>query len=131
MSEYTALNLKDLDKAGAGFGLPEDKFELRMGRVPLGTEICGVSYERLAPGWRLPFGHAHSEQEEVYVLVNGSARLKIEDEIVEMTSWSAVRVAPTARHSLEGGPNGAELITIGAPNPGHDDAELLMDWWSD
>ena len=85
------------------------------------SHVVGV----LAPGWRLPFGHAHSEQQEVYVLVNGSARIKIEDEIVEMTPWTAIRVAATATHSLEGGPEGAELIAIGAPDPGHNDAEPL------
>src|SRR5438552_11592120 len=101
MSDYAVVSLKSVDNAGAQFGLPEESFELRMGRVPLAGEIAGVSYMRLGPGWRQPFGHRHKQQEEVYVLVNGSARMKVGDEIVEMTPWTAVRVPPSTVRALE------------------------------
>jgi mannose-6-phosphate isomerase-like protein (cupin superfamily) len=131
MSDYAVVSLKSVDNAGTQFGLPEESFELRMGRVPLAGEIAGVSYMRLGPGWRQPFGHRHKQQEEVYVLVNGSARMKVGDEIVEMTPWTAVRVPPSTVRALEGGPDGAELVIVGAPATGTGDGEPLQGWWSD
>ncbi len=79
MSDYTHLNLKDAEDQAPNFGLAPD-LEFRMARVPLGLEHSGLSYCRVAPGFRLPFGHKHKNQEEVYILVSGSARMKIEDD---------------------------------------------------
>ena len=72
MSDYTHLNLKDADDQATNFGLSPD-LEFRMARVPLGLEQSGLSYCRVAPGFRFPFGHKHKNQEEVYVLVSGAA----------------------------------------------------------
>ncbi len=131
MSGYSTVNLKDVDNYGANFELPEEDFQLRMARVPLGCEIAGISYKRLGPGWREPFGHTHKQQEEIYVLVSGSARMKIEDEILELTPWTATRLAPGTMRGLEGGSDGAELIVVGAPQTAPEDAEVVMGWWSD
>jgi uncharacterized cupin superfamily protein len=79
--------------AEARFGLPESEFELRILRGVLGCEHVGVSYLRFGPGWRLTVGHRHpGGGEEVYVLVEGSARIKIEEQILHMHAPSAVRV---------------------------------------
>jgi mannose-6-phosphate isomerase-like protein (cupin superfamily) len=90
-----------------------------------------VSYFRIAPGFRTPFGHRHAEQEEVYVVVGGSGRIKVEDDVVELSAWDAVRVAPGAMHTLEAGPDGLEYVAVGAPNTANKDAELVQDWWKD
>jgi uncharacterized cupin superfamily protein len=131
MSDYTHINLKaDVDDQAPNFGLSPD-LESRMARVPLGLENCGVSYIRIAPGFRIPFGHKHKRQEEVYVLVNGSARMKIEDEVRDLKQWDAVRLHRDTLRGFEAGDQGAELIAIGAPNTGPGDAEVVADWWSD
>jgi uncharacterized cupin superfamily protein len=131
MSDYTHINLKaDVDDQAPNFGLSPD-LESRMARVPLGLENCGVSYIRIAPGFRIPFGHKHKQQEEVYVLVNGSARMKIEDEVRDLKQWDAVRLHRDTLRGFEAGDEGAELIAIGAPNTGPGDAEVVADWWSD
>ena len=78
MSDYTHLNLKDVDDQAPNFGLSPD-LEFRMARVGLGLEHSGLSYLRIAPGFRLPFGHKHKNQEEVYVLVSGGARSGVPD----------------------------------------------------
>ncbi len=131
MEGYRAVNLKDVENQGVKFGLDENDIQLRMAREPLGCASSGVSYLELGPGWRVPFGHSHKQQEEIYVLVNGSARMKIEDELVELRPWDAVRVAPETMRGLEGGPDGAELIAIGAPKTGPGDADIQQGWWSD
>jgi hypothetical protein len=83
-----------------------------------------VTYLRIAPGFRIPFGHRHKQQEEVYVLVNGSARIRIDGEVRDMKQWDAVRLHRDAVRALEGGDEGAELIAIGAPNTGPGDADM-------
>ena len=131
MSDYTHLNLKnDVDDQAPNFGLSPN-LEFRMARVPLAMENAGVSYLRIAPGFRLPFGHKHKQQEEVYVLVNGGGRIKIEDEVRELKPWDAVRLHKDTMRSFEAGDDGAEFIAIGAPNTGPGDAEMQEDWWSD
>jgi mannose-6-phosphate isomerase-like protein (cupin superfamily) len=102
-----------------------------MARVGLGLEHSGLSYLRIAPGFRLPFGHKHKNQEEVYVLVSGSARMKIEDEVKELKQWDAVRVHKDTMRTFEGGDEGAEFLVVGAPNTGPGDAEMVQGWWSD
>ena len=102
-----------------------------MAGAPLETEESAISYLRMAPGFRMPFGHAHSKEEEIYVLLAGSARLKLDDEIVELEPWDVVRIANDTTRNLEAGPDGAELILIGAPNTGANDAKMIQGWWSE
>ena len=90
-----------------------------------------MSRETLAPGFRVPFGHTHREQEEVYVVLRGSGRIKIDDEIVEFREGDLVRVAPGAWRCTEAGADGMQLLAVGAPIPEGDDSELEQGWWAD
>jgi uncharacterized cupin superfamily protein len=128
---YTKLNLKeDVEDQGPNFGF-EGKIEARMARVPLELEQSGISYQRLAPNFRQPFGHTHKTQEEVYVLIGGSARAKVGDEVLELKPLDALRVDKDTMRAFEAGPEGAELIAVGAPHTGPGDAEVAQDWWGD
>jgi mannose-6-phosphate isomerase-like protein (cupin superfamily) len=131
MADYTVVNLKEVENQGPKFDLDPNDIEFRMARVALDNEKSGLSYLKLGPGWRMPFGHKHKQQEEIYVLISGSARMKIEDEIIELEPWTAVRVANDTMRGFEGGPEGAELLAIGAPNTGPGDADTEPGWWSD
>jgi uncharacterized cupin superfamily protein len=130
MSDYTHLNIKDVEDQAPNFGLGDD-LEFRMARVGLGLENSGISYLRMEPGFRLPFGHKHKNQEEVYVLVSGSARMKIENEVEDLKPWDAVRVHKDTMRTFEAGDKGAEFLIVGAPNTGPGDAEMVQEWWSD
>ena len=131
MADYTKVNLKeDVEDQAPNFGLSPN-LEARMARVPLEMEHSGVSYQRLAPNYRVPFAHKHKNQEEVYILVSGTARAKLEDEIVDLKPWDALRVHKDTVRSFEAGPEGAEMIAIGAPNTGPGDADMIQDWWMD
>jgi mannose-6-phosphate isomerase-like protein (cupin superfamily) len=127
---YTKINLKDVEDQAPKFGLAPH-IEARMARVPLELENSGISYQRLAPNFRQPFGHRHKRQEEVYVLVNGSARMKVDDEVIDLKQWDAVRVPSETMRCLEAGSDGAEFVAIGAPNTGPGDADVEQGWWSD
>ena len=133
MGDYTIKNLKeDVEDVAVGFGLSPN-LEARFARKPLGCEQGAVGYEKLAPNFRVPFGHTHANQEEVYVVVSGGGRLKLEDEIVDVRRWDAIRVAPGTTRNFEAGPDGAEIIAFGAPASADipNDAEMIPGWWAD
>lgn len=131
MAGYKVQNLREVENQGVRFGLDENDLQLRMAKDPLECENAGISYLRFGPGYRPPFGHKHKEQEEIYVLVGGSARMKIEDEIVDLKPFDAVRVSPDTMRGYEGGPEGAEFLVIGAPKTGPGDSDIVQGWWSD
>jgi mannose-6-phosphate isomerase-like protein (cupin superfamily) len=129
MAGYTKLNLKDdVEDQAPKFGFSPN-LEFRMARDSLESEESAVSYLHVAPDFRLPFGHSHARQEEIYVLVGGRAHLKLDDEIVELEPWDAVRIAKDTVRNIEAGPDGAEFILFAAPKTGPGDAEMLQDWW--
>ena len=130
---FTLRNIKgDLEDLGSKFdGDPE--LEFRAATKALELERSGLTYQRVPPGYRFPYGHTHKEQEEVYVVVGGSGRMKVDDEIVELKQWDAVRVPPGMWRGYEAGSEGLELLVIGAPNLGEDprdDVDGRRDWWA-
>ena len=131
---FTRTNIKeDLEDIGPNFhGAPD--LEFRAATKALGLEQSALSYQRVPPGERFPYGHTHRTQEEVYVVLHGSGRMKIDDEIVELRAWDAVRVPPGLWRGYEAGPEGLELLVVGAPNLGEDprgDVDGRRDWWAD
>ena len=131
MADYTLKNLKeDVEDSAVQFGI-SPALEARFAREPLELQNSGVSYLRLAPGERVPWGHTHKQQEEVYVVVGGSGRIKLDDEVLDLREWDAIRISREKMRDVEGGPEGIELILFGAPNAGSGDAELEQEWWTD
>ena len=129
MAGYTKLNLTDdVDDFAPKFGMGE-VLQAHFARDAIEAKQFGLSLQRLKPNQRLPFGHRHERQEEVYVVVGGSGRLKIEDEVLELGQWDAVRVDPQLVRNLEAGPDGMDVLAFGAP--GLRDTEQLMNWWTD
>ena len=126
MSGYTVVNLMEVEDQAPKFGYAPH-LESRFARRALGLERSGISHFKLAPGFRIPFGHHHTDQEEVYVVVAGSARIKLGDEVVELATWDAVRVAPELTRGIEGGPDGAEILAFGSGEQG--DAQVVRDFW--
>ena len=126
MPGFSIKNLKDVEDSA-----PVDEIEGRFGRKHLDSEHLGVSYFRYAPGFRSPHGHRHETQEEAYVVVGGSGRVKLDDEILDLKQWDALRVAPEVVRGFEAGPDGLELIAIGADRPEEGDGVMVRDWWTD
>ena len=131
MSGYTKRNLRDdVEDSAVKFGMGE-VLEAHFARDDLEATQFGISLQMLKPNQRVPFGHFHDRQEEVYVVVGGSGRLKLDDEVVELGRWDAVRIAPEVTRGVEAGPEGLELIAFGAPNTGPQDVRQEMGWWTD
>ena len=128
ISDYTVVNLKEVEDS---FG-DNPALDAHFGRNHLDSEHLGISHFRASPGFRSEKGHSHRDQEEVYLVVAGSGRIKLGDEIVELRAWDAVRVAPATVRSLEAGPDGMEFIAIGSDRPeGGDGMQTEPGFWDE
>ena len=128
MAGYTRVNLRsDVKDMAPEHGM--EGLESRFARTNLELENSGLSLFRLDGGFRMPFGHTHSEQEEVYVILSGSARVAVGDEVVELAEMDAIRIPPETIHGIEAGPDGAEILAFGAPNTENKDADMQPGWW--
>lgn len=129
MAGYTKTNMRKVENAAPKFGMP-DEMDARFGRTPIEGDTLGLSLMRLAPNFRIPFGHKHEGQEEVYVVVRGSGRVKVGDEVVELGEWDAIRFDKDTMRNMEAGPDGVEYLAFGA---GTDptDADMVQGWWKD
>jgi mannose-6-phosphate isomerase-like protein (cupin superfamily) len=126
VDRYTISNLKLADDVAAGRDID---MEGRFGRSRIDSSELGVSYFRYGPGFHSTTGHHHREQEEVYVVIAGSGRIKIDDDVHELAQWDIVRLAPEAVRALEGGPEGLEIIAVGGHKPEGGDGVVVNDWW--
>jgi hypothetical protein len=130
MSDYTIVNLGDIENVAPKFQMP-DGMDVRFPKRDLGCRIGGIGVEKLPAGVRTPFGHTHSEQEEIYVIAEGSGRIKLDDEVLDLRQWDILRIGPGVMRNLEAGYDGITLIAFGAPLGEESDGELHHGWWSD
>ena len=130
MSEYTIVNLKEVEDQAPNFGL-SPQFEARFARVALEAELVGLTYQKLAPNLRVPWGHTHKTQEEVFLVLDGTLRVKVGDEIHELKPWDAIRIHKDTMRGFEAGPDGLELIAFGTPNTENEDADVVPGWWAE
>src|SRR4051794_19564367 len=112
MANYTVKNINDLDNAAKQFGI--EGMEARFARKAMDLKKFGFSVQKLTPNFRQGFAHTHANQEEVYLVLRGSGRIKVEDDIVDLKEWDAIRVPPGVTRQIESGADGMELIAIGA-----------------
>src|SRR5215210_1591379 len=125
---FTKVSLATVGDAapGNGFG---DRCEARVAREALGAECTGVTLFRLLPGKRSPFTHRNIDAEEIYVVLSGSGRVKLDGELLDVGPLDSIRVAPATARAFEAGPEGLEFLALGPHHPG--DGELVEDAWTD
>jgi mannose-6-phosphate isomerase-like protein (cupin superfamily) len=128
MSDYTKKNLSEIPNSAADRGTSIDA---RFARSHIDSEHLGISLFRIEPNFRIPFAHRHREQEEAYVVVEGSGRMRLDDDIVELGQWDIIRVAPHVVRSFEAGPDGLAYIAVGNDRPEGCDGEMVQDFWTD
>jgi mannose-6-phosphate isomerase-like protein (cupin superfamily) len=126
MSDFAVKNLMDIDNAVDRPGV-----EGRFSRKYLDSGQLGISHFRYAPGFTAKDGHHHDVQEEAYVVVGGSGRIRLDDEMVELRRWDVVRVAPAVVRGFEAGPEGLEVLAVGGEKPEGGDGHLVADRWPD
>ncbi len=123
----THLNLVEVKDAAPDFDLSEWQ-ESRFATTDLGAERTGVTYHRIKPGTRQGFAHRHQRAEEIYVVLAGTGRAKLDDEVVDLRPLDALRLAPGVLRTWEAGPDGLGLLAFGAKEDG--DAEFVPGWWT-
>jgi quercetin dioxygenase-like cupin family protein len=128
MSRFATINLLDVEDS---MSERAPGIEGRFGRKHLDSRDLGVSLFRYTANLRSPFAHSHREQEEAYVVVAGSGRVLLDDEVHELRQWDLLRVAPEVVRAFEAGPDGLELIAIGGPKPEDGDGEMAAATWPD
>ena len=128
MSGYSIVNLLELEDSVAGRA---PGLEGRLARKHLDSRDLGVSHWRYAPSMRNPGSHSHREQEEAYIVVAGSGRVRLDDEVRDLRPWDVVRVGPEVVRSFEAGPDGLDLIAVGGPKPEGGDGVLSDAPWPD
>ena len=130
MSDYTIVNLGDVENVAPKFQMP-DGMDVRFPKRTLDCTIGGIGVEKLPAGVRTPFGHTHTQQEEIYVIAEGSGRIKLDDEVRDLRQWDILRIGPGVMRNLEGGPDGITVIAFGAPLGEANDGNIVHGWWSD
>ena len=128
MSNYTLTNMMDVENAAAG-RMPG--MEARFARKAIESDHLGISFFRIAPDVRQPFGHSHREQEEAYLILEGSGRMRLDEEIIDLKPWDLIRVAPHVVRAMEGGADGLAYIAVGNDRPEGGDGEMVQEWWTD
>lgn len=127
-NSHTHIRLTDVKDSAPEFGLGDDQ-EARFAYAALEAEQTGISHHRLKPGKRQAFGHHHERAEEVYIVLSGNGRIKLDDEIIQLQPLDAVRIAPQVTRAVEAGRGGIEFIAVGPRYEG--DGELVQGWWSE
>jgi mannose-6-phosphate isomerase-like protein (cupin superfamily) len=111
-ADYTVRRVEEMERAFSGV--------LIRVRAELGVTSFGLGIIELPPdsGDMYPeHDHSHNGQEEVYILLEGSAHLVLPGETVALDREVYVRVGATTRRRVRSGPTGARLLVMGAsPN---------------
>ena len=123
---FSIVNLEEVEDQAPKFGFGE-LGEARFARGDLGSERVAVSLQRLRPGSRQGFGHSHARDEEIYVILRGSGRVAVDDEVHEVRALDAIRVAPCSIRAFEAGDDGLDILATGAHTAG--DAQMAPGYW--
>jgi mannose-6-phosphate isomerase-like protein (cupin superfamily) len=126
VSRYAIKNLLEVDDS---IGADMPGVEGRFARKHLDSRDLGVSLFRYAPDVRSPMAHSHREQEEAYVVVEGSGRVRLDDELRDIGPWDVIRVAPEVVRAFEAGPEGLTVLALGGPKPEGGDGVMSSDPW--
>lgn len=124
---YTIKNLRSVTDAAPQAGL-SDVQEAHFANDELEASDTGFSFHAIKPDRRQAFGHRHEQAEEVYVVLRGSGRVKLDEEILDVGALDAVRVSPAVVRAFEAGLEGLDVLVFGPRHKG--DGELLPGWWS-
>ncbi|HEX6387882.1 MAG TPA: cupin domain-containing protein [Solirubrobacteraceae bacterium] len=125
---YAKLNIDAAEDIAPKYGM-DTQGETRIIRDDVGAKGIGMSYYRWKPGKRTSFGHTHEQAEEMYLVLRGSGRMKVDDEIVDFAQRDVIYVSPGAMREWEAGPDGADIVAFGHHFDG--DATMTPGWWTD
>lgn len=128
MSDVTIVKWADVPNGSNGWGLTDAQMEMRIGRGPLGLKDHGVSYAKFGKGFVPTFGHTQKQQEEVYVILSGTALMNIDGTVTEVGPGTAVRIGAGVWRAFRAKDEDVTMIITGAPAV-NNDGDIDMEWW--
>ncbi|MFN8160321.1 MAG: cupin domain-containing protein [Solirubrobacterales bacterium] len=107
MADYTAVRIEDMEAIYGG--------AMFRARASLGASSFGLSIFELPAEFDAYPEHDHSDdgQEEVYVVLSGSAEIDIEGDTVHLDPSTVVRVGPGTRRKIRTGAEPVRILAIG------------------
>jgi mannose-6-phosphate isomerase-like protein (cupin superfamily) len=125
---YTFKNLRDVQDVAPDAGVDATQ-AMRFAQRDLNAVGTGISLMAVKPGRRQAFAHRHDEAEEIYVILAGSGRMKLDDDVVEVQPMDAIRITPSVTRALEGGPQGVEYLVVGPHHDGDGAVQAIEEFW--
>jgi mannose-6-phosphate isomerase-like protein (cupin superfamily) len=123
--DYAIRNLREVEDMAPRFGFSEVQ-ESRFARKDLDAETIGLAFHRVKPGKRQAFAHRHDQAEEIYVILSGTGRIKLNNEIEKIGPLDAIRVSPQVARAFEADPDAnLELLAFGPRHAG--DGEIIRE----
>ena len=128
MAPFTKKNLREVEDSAVKGGFSDNQ-EARFAAGDLDADQTGIALEVVKAGRRNAFGHRHEDAEEIYVVLSGEGRMRLDDEIIEVGPLDAIRVSPEVTRAFEAGAEDLQVLAVGARHDG--DGEIVPDFWSD
>jgi mannose-6-phosphate isomerase-like protein (cupin superfamily) len=130
MSDYTVVRRDEAFDAMSeypGFG------EMRFYTQAANAEQVAITWRSMpaGTGGRGSYGHRHSDQEEIYLVVAGNLTFKVGEDVFEVGPHTAVRVASDAYRSVHNdSAEDAEMVicSVRADEAGAE-PEMTPDFW--
>ena len=88
-------------------------------RHQLDLQGVALGLIKLPPDEGYTFTHRHRKQEEVYLVIEGSGLILVDDELLELRKGDAVRVSPAARRALKAHGEGLLVVCAGGVAQGY------------
>ena len=88
-------------------------------RRQLDLQAVAIGLIKLPPNEGYTFTHRHRKQEEVYLVIEGSGYILVDDELLDLCKGDAVRVAPEARRALKAEKEGLLVFCAGGVAQGY------------
>jgi mannose-6-phosphate isomerase-like protein (cupin superfamily) len=107
MADCTVKKISEMEAAFGG--------GMRRARAELGVNSFGMQIEEFPPNFDQYPDHSHSDdgQEEVYVVLRGTAEIEVEGERIALDPETIVRVGPGVSRRIFAGPEGVRVLALG------------------
>jgi mannose-6-phosphate isomerase-like protein (cupin superfamily) len=121
MGDYTSKKIDEMEAIMRG--------GFKRARAELGVQAFGMQVIEMPPDFQNYPEHDHSErgQEEVYIVLRGSAEVDVDGERVPIDPDTMIRVGPSAKRKIYPGSEGVRLLALGGtPGQAYEAVEMTQ-----
>ncbi|MDZ7730520.1 MAG: cupin domain-containing protein [Natrialbaceae archaeon] len=105
---YTKVNYEEVEQVSSA---------MHFLREPLETDQVGVTVVRCDPGWKSQrHDHTDNEHEEVYVLIDGSATVVVDEQSIPVEEGDALWISPYPTRQIRNGDEESAFVLVSAPS---------------